>query len=147
MAKKRRGQSAAFMRSINPYLHRGRSKNKRGQSAMVRHRRVRRVGRRSRSSSGKQSLMKMLLIALGYGVVRNPIANFTAPMVSKVINTAYNDHIGNGVLAFAAMKFGSGMIKEAGKVALIAEVASAGTGFNFANLTGQASSSQGYVFN
>jgi hypothetical protein len=150
MAKKRRGQSAAFMRSINPNLrHRRTSRklNKRRNSTMVKHRRMsKRRSHRSSSSGGKQNIFKTLMYAAGYGLVRNPLANMTAPIVNKVVQTPYNDHIGNGVVAFAAMKFGKGMIREVGKVALIAEAASAATGINFMNLGGQTQSS-GYVFN
>jgi len=141
MVKKRRGQSAAFMRSINPHLRRGTS-IKQGQTKM----RKRKSVRRSHKSSGKQGLMKSLLIAAGYGVVRNPIASFTTPMVDKVISTPYNDHIGNGAAALLAYKFGSGMIREAGKVALMVEAASAATGV--INLGGTTTSgTNGYVFN
>jgi len=144
MVKKKRGQSAAFMRSINPNLHRRKSKNKRGSKTMVKHRRKSAKRRSGRSAGQKQNLMKSLVYALGYGLVRNPIANFTTPMVSKVISTPYNDHVGNGAAAFAAYKFGKGMIREVGKVALIAEVASATTGFSFGSRA--ASSNNGYVF-
>lgn len=140
--KKHRGQSAAFMRSINPHLrHSRKSKLNKRSFTMVRHKRK---GRKS--SVSRQGLMKTLLYAFGYGVVRNPLTNVTTPIVNKVIATPYNDHIGNGVVAYAAMKFGSGMIREVGKVALIAEVASAGTGVNIGNITGSQNSS-GYVFN
>lgn len=149
MAKKKRGQSAAFMRSINPNLrHRRTAKklNKRGQTAMVKHRR--KSGKRSHRSSGtKGSFLKTLLMAAGYGAVRNPIANFTTPLINKVVATPWNDHIGNGIAGLAAYKFGKGMVKEVGKVVVMVEVASAATGINFGNLTGQSQTSSGYVFN
>jgi hypothetical protein len=145
MVKKRRGQSAAFMRSINPHLRRGKSKIKSRTTTM--RRRKSKSGRRSHKSYGsKQSLLKTLMYAVGYGVVRNPIANFTTPMVDKVISTPYNDHIGNGAVALLAYKFGSGAIREAGKVALMVEAASASTGL--INIGGTTSSGlSGYTFN
>jgi len=85
MAKKRRGQSAAFMRSINPNIRKSRS-TKRGQNTrMARRNRRSRKSRRMFGSS--KSGIKPLSLLLGggiYGAVRQKASDALAPITSKI---------------------------------------------------------------
>lgn len=138
---KHRGQSASFMRSINPNLH-----NKGVKKTMAKRRMSRRSHRRySHHSKGmKGGLMKYLMMAAGYGVVRAPVAGMTAPLVNKVYPSAYSGSLGNGLVGYGLYKYGSGTMKEVGKVALIVELANVGASVNLGAITG--GSSSGSVF-
>jgi hypothetical protein len=75
--KKHRGQSAAFMRSINPHLHKARKHYKGGSSSMVRHRYKR---HHSKSAFGGSAVWKTVVGVGGYTLVWEP---FVAPLITQ----------------------------------------------------------------
>jgi hypothetical protein len=66
MAKKRRGQSAAFMRSINPHLHRKVNKGNSSNNSMARRRRT--SVRRTKRKSYSRGMGSVTPILLGAGI-------------------------------------------------------------------------------
>ena len=121
---KRKGRSAAFMRSINPFLKRKRA-SKRGSNMVRKSKRGRSRGRSS--SSGKVGF----IAPLAYGALRQPVANAITPAIASVgfIPANLADEAGMGVLSWVAMRYGNGMVREIGKAGLIIEIARLSEGF------------------
>lgn len=121
MAKKRRGQSAAFMRSINPFLKKRRSV--RGSSSFMVKRR--RSGRGSKNFGLKK--MSGLLVGAGiYGALRERISDGIAPLTSKIPIGSIADEV---VLLFAGSlvaKKTKGMLSDVGRAAAVIEASRIG---------------------
>lgn len=88
---------------------------------------ARRVGRKAYRSASKAqpSLMTAALYGAGYGAARPFIANLVSPVSNMIPVGQYKDEIALGLIGFAAAKWGSGIIRNAGRTALIVESASA----------------------
>lgn len=120
MAKKRRGRSAAFMRSINPFL---KKKRKGGYNKVARRKKSYRRGRSSKSSF----TMPALVGAGVYGAVRGRLSAMIAPVTSRVPLGTVADEV--ALLAasyFVAKKTGSGFINSVAKGAAIVEASRLG---------------------
>jgi len=146
---KKRGRSAAFMRSINPYLRGKRAVKKR--STNVVRKSGRRRGRRSffRRSRGSSSGGKMnWLAALAYGAIRSPVANRVTPTVASlgIIPADLADEAGMGAISFAAQKYGSGMIKDMGKAGLVIETARLAESFLGSRMSSSSATSSGMLW-
>jgi len=77
------------------------------------------------ASKTQPSLMTAALYGAGYGAARPLLANLVSPVSSMIPMGQYRDELALGLLGFAAAKWGSGMIRNAGRTALIVESASA----------------------
>lgn len=158
--KKKRGMSAAFMRSINPYLKkrkkhsyvikqktRTKMAKRRYKKAKVRH------SKKSASILGINS--KVAIAALIYGAIRAKTSNMLAPYTSRIPLGNVSDEIGMLAVSTLGKKFlfkSAGTIRDAltaGQTIEIARigdaVASGELGINLFGQT-QASNSNGYVF-
>lgn len=124
MVKKRRGQSAAFMRSINPYLKKRRKArkhsfsiklNKRTKMARRRFTKHRRSSRRSGASVlGVNTAMA--LGAIIYGAARQKTSQMVAPYTSKLPLGNISDEVGMLAITTLGKKFlfkGKGVIRDA----------------------------------
>lgn len=105
---KRKGRSAAFMRSINPFLKAKRSRSRRSVTKskgvkMARHRRSRSY---SRGSSGFLGInMSAAAGAIAYGAARQRISNIILPYTSWIPLGAYADEAGMILLNSVLMKY------------------------------------------
>ena len=69
-------------------------------------------------------LMPSVLGGAIYGLARAPVANAIAPLTSKIpIPSQYSDNLGMAVLAYFAMKKGTGLVRDVGKAGLVIESA------------------------
>lgn len=104
-------------------------------------RRVTKFARRAYRSASKAqpSLLTAAMYGAGYGAARPFIANLVKPVSNFIPVGQYQDEIALGLLGFAAAKWGSGMIRNAGRTALIVESASAAAQLT-SGMTTQASS-------
>lgn len=123
---RRKGRSAAFMRSINPYLNKRRkSRSTRRGVTMPRRRKSRRSFRRM--SSGGLKPMQVLIGGGIYGAVRSKLSNLLAPITSKVPLGTIGDE---AVLFVAAQQLGKRMrdktIKSVASAAMAVEAARIG---------------------
>jgi hypothetical protein len=119
--KKRRGMSAAFMRSINPNLH----STKRGQTMARKKRRTsksRRFGRKGSRSLGWGFLASAAL----YGAGREKISTLIAPVTSKIPLGTIADEVVLLVAGQQVAKRTSGMVSDLGKAAAIVEASRIG---------------------
>jgi hypothetical protein len=118
MAKKRRGQSAAFMRSINPHFH------KRKHHSMAKRKHSRKS--RSRRSFGSENLMTPVMSGLIYGAGRSYLSNIAVPITSKIPAGAYADNVLFGAAAYYGAKKNVMGMKGACKAILAIEAAMVG---------------------
>lgn len=140
MVKKKRGRSAAFMRSINPFLKRKR-KTKRGFSNVAR-RKKRSFRRGGRSTSG--SMMKTLLGAGIYGAVREPISSAISPITARVPFGTIADE-GALLLINVWLAKRGGMLGDLGKAGAIIEAARIGVAISDGSAFASGSSSSAAV--
>jgi len=91
--------------------------------------------------------MQTLLYGLGYGAVRNPIANAIQPLSSKLPFGQYNDEIAMiGVAWGAKTFFRNPMIAKAANVAMIAEAVSVGSQITAGTMQSNSGSFSGAAF-
>jgi hypothetical protein len=120
MKKKRgkhRGRSAAFMRSINPFL--------KSHSTKRGHAKMRNRHKKSYSRKGINP-MKLIVGAVIYGAVREKASNALTPLTSKIPLGNIADEAVLGTAGFIAAKKGKGIIKDIGTAALLIESARVG---------------------
>jgi len=127
---KKKGRSAAFMRSINPFLKRKRSKSKLNGQSMAKRRGRKRYSRKG-SSISKKGLISVIVGGILYGASRKYISDKLSPITAKVPMGAYSDNVVMAGVSYGAMKYGKKLpfgsyISEAGKVGLGVESALAG---------------------
>jgi len=91
-------------------------------------RRASRFARRAYRAAGKAqpSLMTSAIYGAGYGAARPFIAGFVKPVSSMIPAGGYQDEVALGLLGFAAAKWGTGIVRNVGRTALIVESASVG---------------------
>lgn len=119
--KKHRGQSASFMRSINPHLHS--KKSLKGGAIMAR-----RKKRHSRkySNMGGKGLKGIMLGAVAYGAVRQYASNALTPLTSKIPLGTLSDEAVMGIASYLLYKKTKGLPSEIGKAGLYIELARVG---------------------
>lgn len=136
-SKKRRGRSAAFMRSINPFL----KKSKRSVTPMARRKRSgRKSSRRSGgSSNGSDRLMTILPAGAAYGFIREWASDKLSPLTSKIPLGNIADEAGMLAVLWAARKYAfkkSGILRDAAKAGMYIEAARIGQQIKDGNLGG-----------
>lgn len=84
-SSKRKGRSAAFMRSINPYLNKAKATKFKTKRTMAKRRKSTRrksYGRKSGSILGVNTAMA--LGAIAYGAIRSKTSDMLAPVTAKI---------------------------------------------------------------
>lgn len=142
-SSKRRGRSAAFMRSINPYINKGKKIKSRGGQM----RRKSRSKKRSYSRKGGFSPMKLLIGSMIYGAAREKVSNLLVPVTSKIPLGEITDEAVLGVISYYAAKKGKGVIKDIGTAGLTIEAARLGEYALSRVSNSNGTTSSGYVFN
>jgi len=104
---------------------------------------ARRAGRKAYRSASKAqpSLLTAAMYGAGYGAARPFLANFARSIPDIPMLGNYNDEVKLGLAGFLAAKYGSGIVRNAGRTALIVESASA-TAQLTSGMTSQASTNQ-----
>lgn len=121
MAKKRRGRSAAFMRSINPNLKRRRIKHK-GATMARKKSRKHHFGKKG----SKVKMMSVLLGAGAYGAVREKLSNALTPLTSKIPLGNIADEAVLFAGGYLLAKKTKGVLKDIGTAAMYIEAARLG---------------------
>ena len=113
---KRRGRSAAFMRSINPRLKKKKSRSaiklKRGYQ-MAKRRKVKKSRRTSKKSSILGLNAAAIVAPMLYGAVRGKTSALIAPYTAKIPLGTIGDEVGMYALATIGKKY---LFKKAGVV-------------------------------
>jgi hypothetical protein len=151
MARFKKGSAAAkaYMAKIRGMTSHSK---KRGANNVARKRRSfsrRRVSRRRYGRSNNGMSWSKILIGGGlYGAARAPLAAVTTPLVQKVgiVPSGYEDEVGNAIVSYLAMKYGSGMIRDIGHAGLIVETARVASSVSSGFLSGSTSTSSGTLF-
>jgi len=140
-SSKRRGRSAAFMRSINPYINKGKK---------IKSKRVKMAKRKKKSYSKRKSgfsPMKLLIGSMIYGAAREKISNMLVPVTSKIPLGDITDEATLGALSYFAAKKGKGVLKDIGTAGLTIEAARVGEyALNRVSNTAASGTTSGYVF-
>lgn len=152
---KRRGRSAAFMRSINPNLVRKATKRK--KTTMAKRKSTK---RRSAKTSAITRIFARAAAPMIYGAVREKTSNMISPYTAKLPLGNVSDEAGMLAVGWGLKKF---LFKKAGiareiitagqdvELARVGEAVMKGeTGISFGGILGgtqTTTSSNGYVFN
>ena len=110
MTKKHRGQSAAFMRSINPHLHKHHHK-KGGSISMVRHKYRR---HHKGSGMGGSALWKTVIGVGGYSLIWEP---FVTPLITQYTG------LGSTTESVIELAIGAWFMRQKGVVGDVAKAA------------------------
>ena len=153
---RRKGRSAAFMRSINPFLKAKRSRRSRSK---IKSRRINKVARRKGRSKRYGSFsggflgisMREAGASMAYGAARQKMSNYIAPYTSFIPAGAITDEVGmilaNALLARYVFKK-EGVIRSALRTGIRIEFARIGeaaiNGQIFPSMGGSASSSDAF---
>jgi len=125
MVKKRKskksGRSAAFMRSINPYINKDKKIKSRSRQM-----KRRKKGYSKRGSSSSVSPMKLLIGAMIYGAAREKVSNLLTPLTSKIPLGDVTDEAVLGLISYYTAKKGKGVLKQIGQAGLSIEAARLG---------------------
>ena len=107
----------------------------------------RRSRRASRSSGSTGRIIQPT--AMAYGAVRGYAAGYIAPQIAKMLPAnlqQYADELGMGVAAWAAAKYGSGIIKQIGMNGLTVENARIGEQLSQGLIPQTTSSTNPYMY-
>lgn len=150
---KRKGRSAAFMRSINPYLNKKKRKTTSKKSYSPKSEAVKmakkRYTRKKRSSRRTETFkpMAVLVSAGAYGALRSRISTLLSPVTSKIPLGNIGDEVGIFFLANYLKK--QKTLKPFAKAAMYIEAARIGeaviTGEAFGNMASGSASNGGFA--
>lgn len=140
-SSKRRGRSAAFMRSINPYINKGKKIKSRNRPTKMKKR------KKSYSRKAGFSPMKLLIGSMIYGAAREKVSNLLTPVTSKIPLGEITDEATLGLISYYAAKKGKGIIKQIGTAGLTIEAARLGE-YALSRVSGATNGTQssGYMF-